>query len=138
MRFYAYLIKKAICYQLPYFSGEIKQKNIDFAACLPKQQAKLNKKTPISSLVSCVIEKTIFFENNPRFACTYTFFLVPLQRKNSEIIRYELVKNMFRSGIKQLFMENLIGRTREKDELKRQYISKKSKHIFNQKTIRNT
>ena len=73
-----------------------------------------------------------------KFSFTYTFFLVPLPRKNIEIIRRELVKKYVSWRNKTTFMENLIGRTRETDELKRQYISKKSKHIFNQKTIRNT
>ena len=49
--------------------------------------------------------------------CRCHLFLVPLQRKNIKIIRHEFTKSMFRGGIKITFMDSLIGRTKEVDEV---------------------
>ena len=40
-----------------------------------------------------------------------------MQQKNIKIIRHEFTKSMFRGGIKITFMDSLIGRTKEVDEV---------------------
>lgn len=74
-------------------------------------------------------QKSGISDKNTKNICTNQIKSLPLQRKNIKIIRYEFTKSMFHGGIKITFMDSLIGRTKEVDELKRLYISKKSEFV---------
>jgi AAA+ ATPase superfamily predicted ATPase len=74
-------------------------------------------------------QKSGISDKNTKNICTNQIKSLPLQRKNIKIIRYEFAKSTFRGGIKITFMDSLIGRTKEVDELKRLYISKKSEFV---------
>ena len=74
-------------------------------------------------------QKSGISDKNTKNICTNQIKSLPLQRKNIKIIRYEFAKSTFRGGIKVTFMDSLIGRTKEVDELKRLYISKKSEFV---------
>ena len=79
--------------------------------------------------MSCKTQKSGISDKNTKNICTNQIKSLPLQRKNIKIIRYEFAKSTFRGGIKITFMDSLIGRTKEVDELKRLYISKKSEFV---------
>ena len=79
--------------------------------------------------MSCKTQKSGISDKNTKNICTNQIKSLPLQRKNIKIIRYEFAKSTFRGGIKITFMDSLIGRTKEVDELKHLYISKKSEFV---------
>ena len=67
--------------------------------------------------MSCKTQKSGISDKRTKNNCSTQNESLPLQRKNIKIIRHEFTKSMFRGGIKITFMDSLIGRTKEVDEV---------------------
>ena len=80
--------------------------------------------------MSCKTQKSGVSDKRTKNNCSTQNKSLPLQRKNIKIIRHEFTKSMFRGGIKITFMDSLIGRTKEVDEVLSPEISTSHQSTF--------